>query len=151
MKSLTLDGFAKLLRTLPRSVAVAERVGLERGAVLIQEEAKDLIGQEYAGWPALAASTVALKEARGQTDRISATDPLFATGELRATISHTIEGRTAIIGTPDQVGVYMERGTSRVPPRPFLAPAAYRKGEAAANAIGHAVGLALAGKPPRSV
>lgn len=148
MKSMTLDGFAAFLRTLPRTVAAAEHAGLEHGARLIEQEAKDLIGTAYAAWPDLAASTVAEKRAKGQTGRISATDPLFASGELRATIGHRVDGHTAIIGTPDEVGLYHEVGTSRMPPRPFLAPAAHRKGEAAANAIGAAVGHALAGNPP---
>ena len=148
MKAMTLDAFSTFLRTLPQSVAAAEHAGLERGAALIEHEAKSLIGTEYPGWPALADSTVARKQAKGQTGRISSTDPLFATGELRATIGHYVDGHTAIIGTPDEVGVYMEMGTERVPPRPFLASAAFREGEAAANAIGEAVGHALAGKVP---
>ena len=152
MKSVTLDGFVALLRTLPHAVKHAEHHGLERGAKLIEQEAKDLIGTEYAGWAVLAERTVSEKEAKGQTGRISGTDPLFATGEMRATISHHVEGHTALIGSPDQVAVYQEMGTNGssrggpIPPRPFLAPAAFRKGEAAAKAIGEAVGHAVAGK-----
>ena len=146
MKSMTLDGFAAFLLRLPEAVRQAEHRGLEHGALLIEAEAKAIIGQELQQWPALADSTVAQKAARGQTGRVSSTDPLFATGELRATISHQIEGNVAVIGTPDEVGVYQEVGTDRIPPRPFLSTAAFRKGEAAANAIGAAVGHAIAGR-----
>ena len=147
MKSLSLTAFCTLLKTLPAEVRKAERHGLEQGAVMIEREAKALIGTEYPGWPALADSTVERKAAKGQTGRISGTDPLYATGELRATVSHFVEDRTAIIGTPDQVGVYMEMGTSRVPPRPFLSAAMVREGENAAKAIGKAVQHALAALP----
>ena len=130
---------------MPATVEAAERRGLERGALLIQEEAKALIGTEYPGWAALSDRTVKQKQARGQTGRVSPTDPLLATGELSASIGHSIEGRTAVIGTADEVGLYQERGTARIPARPFLAPAAFSKGEAAANAIGEAVALVIAG------
>ena len=114
---------------------------------MIEDEARNLIGTEYAGWPALADSTVERKAAKGQTGRISSTDPLFATGELRATISHQIvDDHTALIGTPDQIGVYQEFGTNRIPPRPFLGSAAFRKGKEAAKGIGEAVQRAIAGE-----
>ena len=145
MKTLTVGEFAVALRGVSSAVRKAEQHGLEEGAKLIKQEAKDLIGTEYAAWLALTDSTVARKAARGQTGRVSATDPLLATGELRATIGHQVDGNTAVIGTPDQVGVYQEFGTERIPPRPFLAPAAFRKGEAAAKGIGEAVQRALAG------
>ena len=147
VKALSLGEFCTLLRTLPAEVRRAEKHGLEQGAVMIEREAKDLIGTEYPGWPALADVTVERKAAKGQTGRVSSTDPLYATGGLRNSIGYQVEGRTAIIGTPDEVGVYQELGTSRIPPRPFLAAAAVRKGEDAAKAIGKAVQHALAGLP----
>ena len=126
MREMTLAEFVTHLGRVRRALPVAEHAGLDHAGLVIEQEAKALVGTEYPGWPALADSTVAEKAARGQVGRISATDPLFATGELRGSIKHEVEGHTVIVGTPDQVGVYMEAGTSRVPPRPFLAPAARR-------------------------
>ncbi len=146
MKTVDLAGFVSVLRAMPSAVRKAEKHGLEEGAKLIEHEAKDLIGTEYPGWPALADSTVERKEAKGQTGRISSTDPLFATGELRATISHQVEAPVALIGTPDPVGIYQEMGTSRIPPRPFLGAAASRKGKDAAKEIGKAVHRAIIGE-----
>ncbi len=148
MGSLTLDAFQEKLLRIKASLPEAMHHGLDHAASLVEHEAKAMIGTEYAGWPALADSTVERKAAKGQTGRVSGTDPLLTTGELRATIGHQVHENTAIIGTPDEVGVYMEVGTSRVPPRPFLSSALHRKGEEAANAIGAAVGHALAGKQP---
>ena len=144
---MTFAGFVAHLALVRAALPDAEKAGLDHAGHLIEQEAKDLIGTEYSGWPALADSTVARKSALGQTGRKSATDPLLATGELLHSVHHEVDGHKVIVGTPDPVGVFHEFGTSRMPPRPFLAPAAHRKGEAAANAIGAAVGHALAGKP----
>ncbi len=143
---LTLLQFAAALRAAAAHQPEAEHHGLTKGAELIETEAKALIGQEREAWPALADSTVAQKQAKGQTGRISSTDPLYATGELRATIGHTVNGRTALIGTPDPVGVFQEFGTTKIPARSFLGAAAFRKGEAAAKAIGETVQHAVAGR-----
>ena len=148
MKSVSLAGFAAALRTAAGAMHAAERHGLEVGAKLIEHEAKSLIGTEYPAWPALADSTVREKAAKGQTGRVSATDPLLATGEMRATIGHQVENRTALIGTPDPVAVFHEYGTERMPARPVFQPAGFRQGEAAANAIGKAVAHTLAGMRP---
>ena len=147
MKEMTLTGFVAHLARIRAAMPAAEQAGLDRAGLLIEQEAKDLIGTEYAGWPALADRTVAEKQAKGQTSRVSGTDPLLATGELRESIARHVDGHSVTVGTPDPVGVFHEFGTSRMPPRPFLAAAAHRKAEAGANAIGAAVGHALAGKP----
>jgi HK97 gp10 family phage protein len=145
MSFRNLDAFLAHLATVPAAVKVAQKHGLEEGARLIEREAKDLIGQEYPGWEPLAESTVEEKRRLGYTGRDSATDPLYRTGELRASIQHRVDETSAQIGTDDPIAEYQEHGTTKMPPRPFMAPAAHRKGEAAANAIGKAVGHAVAG------
>jgi phage gpG-like protein len=144
----TASAFTAFLSTATSRINAAEKAGLETAAVIVETEAKALIGTEYEAWPSLADSTVEQKERRGQTGRISSTDPLYATGELRASISHEVEGHAAVIGTPDPVGLYQEMGTSRIPPRPFLASALHRKAEDAAKAIGLSVARAIAGMRP---
>jgi HK97 gp10 family phage protein len=148
MSFRNLDAFLAHLATVPAAVRAAQKVGIEEGARLIQREAKDLIGQEYAGWPALADSTIEEKQRLGYVNRDSPTDPLYRTGELRASIQYRADETSAVIGTDDPIAEYQEFGTERIPPRPFMAPAAFRKGEAAANAIGKAVAHAVAGMRP---
>ncbi len=150
MNQMSLADFAGALMRARERMEGAEKAALRFGAEVVADEAKSLIGTQYAGWAALADSTIKQKQARGQTGRVSATDPLFATGELRATIAYQVEGYTAIVGTPDKVGVYQEFGTSRMPPRPFLAPAAHRSAHGVVNAIGDAITKTLAGLPYRA-
>ena len=147
MRRMTLEGFIAHLTASRGRLAAAETAGLLRGATLIRDEAKDLIGTEYAGWAALAPSTVAEKERLGYTGKVSATDPLLRTGEMRATIQASAEGHHAAAGTNDKIAEYQEFGTARIPARPFMGPAAYRKGKDAAKAAGLSVAFVIAGKP----
>ena len=62
--------------------------------------------------------------------------PLLASGELRDSYSYTVEAHysgpfveniNVIVGSTDPVAVYHEFGTSRMPPRPVLGPAVFRR------------------------
>ena len=93
----------------------------------LAKNAQDMIGRENNGWKALAESTVEEKQRLGFTGQRSATDPLLRTGVLESSISAqadrqglTIKG---VIGSDDEVAIYQEMGTSRIPPRPFLSSA----------------------------
>jgi len=46
------------------------------------------------------------------------------TGNLKNSISHTVDGFTAEIGPTASYGSYVELGTSRMAPQPYLIPAA---------------------------
>ena len=149
MKSFgSLGAFAAHLRRVAQSIPAAEQHGLEQAAVIVETEAKAEIGQEMPEWPALAVATVSEKERLGYTGHVSATDPLLREGTLRDSISHTVDGRTAVVGSDDPVAIYQETGTNRIPPRPFLGSAAFRKGKEAAKAAGQAVANVVAGLPP---
>jgi hypothetical protein len=82
---------------------------------MIADEAKRVIGTYDYGWPSLAPSTLAKK---------SADTPLLETGKMRASIEWNASGNTGAVGSDDDVAVYQELGTSKIPPRPFLMGAA---------------------------
>ena len=45
------------------------------------------------------------------------------TGTLRGSITHEVEGRFAVIGTPVEYATHVELGTSRSRAQPYLRPA----------------------------
>lgn len=45
------------------------------------------------------------------------------TGRLKNSISHTVDGDTAYIGTNVEYAAYQELGTSKMPAHPYLRPA----------------------------
>lgn len=148
MKAVNLAGFVSVLRTLPSAVKRAEKHGLEVGAKLIEAEAKAELGVyqsdtgPFPAWETLADRTQAERVQQGY----SANEPGLRSGAARASISHTVEGSVALIGSDDQHLVWFERGTSRQPPRSVFGVAGFRKGEEAAKAIGKAVQHAIAGE-----
>lgn len=69
--------------------------------------------------------------------------PWARTGALRDSIAAQAEGLEAVVGSSDPAAAPQEMGTSRIPPRPFLAPAASAHGAEIAERIGGAVAAAL--------
>lgn len=107
-------------------------VALEQACVVIEDEAKRVIGTYDYGWPELAGSTQADREKRG----FPANEPLLRTGEMRDSIEHNVAGKSGFVGSNADIAVYQELGTSRgIPPRSFLAGAAIHKGKEAADAV----------------
>lgn len=125
-------GFAGFLTMLAHGLSVPRHEGLKRAALIVEKEAKRVIGTYDYGWPQLAAST--------QEDRVhkgfTANDPLLRTGEMRDSIAHTVLEREAHVGSDEEKAVWQELGTDRIPARSFLAGAAMRKGPEVAAAIG---------------
>lgn len=142
MTDMSLKQFARhLQRASVRSQAGQTRAMAEI-ANLVKETAKDLIGHEnvpghgpFASWRPLADSTVEAKRAKGQTGRISATDPLFGTGELRSSIEATHDHDTAVVGSDDPVMLYMEFGTKTIPPRSTIGLAMSMKADEATDIL----------------
>ena len=91
-----------------------------------ETDAKAMIGREDNGWPLLAPPTIAQKERLGYVGRISATDPLFRTGDMRETIKGEAQatgaGAEGVIGSSSGIAAFHENGTSRMPPRPVFMP-----------------------------
>lgn len=134
-----------------RRAQMDARFALDREVRLLMEgaavEAKAMIGHELPEWPPLAPSTVAEKARLGFTGQVSDTDPLLRTGRLRDSIKaeaeaigYLVEG---VIGSDDSVAADQELGTSKIPPRPFLAPAMMSVEPRAATALGELTVRAL--------
>lgn len=110
------------------ALVAAEQSALKKGALLIENEAKREMGHyqpavgPFPAWAALAESTEARKAAMGYP----ANAPLLASGDAQKNITHEISGHDAVIGSPDEVMVYHEFGTSKMPPRPVFGPAVYK-------------------------
>lgn len=69
--------------------------------------------------------------------------PWVRTGALRDSIAASVDGLEAVVGSNDPAAAPQEMGTSKMAPRPFLAPLAAGMGEAIARAVGDAVASAL--------
>jgi hypothetical protein len=101
-------------------------------------------GFGFEPWEDLADSTKEEKERLGYVGKVSQYDPLLRTGELRRSIEYRVVHHghgemVAYIGSDLDIAVYQELGTSRMPPRPFLAPAAVM----AAPQIAHYLGAVV--------
>ena len=122
---------AAFFAALSRDVVKGEKAGLEKAAVIVETEAKRVMGTYDLGWPALKPETIARK-ATGDS-------PLLETGAMRESIEHEVHGRSAFIGTDSQIAVYHDKGTSKMPPRPFLLESALRKEHEICEAVGDAI------------
>ncbi len=113
-----------MARKLERAAVLADKglvVPTEAVMVLVEAQAREVIGTYNYGWPELAASTQADRVAQGYP----ADEPLLRTGELAASISHKVEDVGPVVQglvySDDIVALWQEMGTSRgIPPRSFL-------------------------------
>ena len=102
-------------------VVTVERIGLQNAGVTGQIPLGMLPCSIARGveqrrwWPPLKEASVARK-ATGDS-------PLLETGELRNSIEKTIGHHVAWVGSDDDKAVWMEFGTSTIPPRSFIASA----------------------------
>lgn len=112
----------------------ATKKSVEKAARVVRAEARRVLGTYEYGWPSLAEATLARK---------SADTPGLETGAMRASLEISVEGSrldwTAIIGSDDPNAQRFELGTSRQPPRSFLAEAARRKEEEVHRICGYGV------------
>ena len=81
---------------------------------MVCKEARDSLGSYQDGWPALQPETIARK--------------MMGDSPLLASIQWNSEGNEGYVGSDDMKAVYHELGTSRIPARPFLGPAAAENG-----------------------
>jgi HK97 gp10 family phage protein len=138
MKSFSSPAaFAAFLPALALEVKHEEHKVLEKAAVVVETEAKRVIGTYDYGWTPLAESTLAKK---------SADTPLLETGEMRDSIEHTVHGNEAEIGSNNDKALWQEYGTSRIPPRSFLGGALTHKEAEIVKMIGQDIVKVIEGK-----
>lgn len=122
MKEFSLTGFAALLTELA-VVKDTEHHALEAAAVVVETEAKRVLGTYEYGWPELAESTKAQRIAQGYPEN----EPGLRSGEMRDSIAHVTFSEEAEIGSDDEHLVFFELGTVKQPPRQVLGGAAMHK------------------------
>lgn len=132
---MTPDELARMLEVSAKKATPKLMADLAKIGELTATMAAEYIGHEMPEWPPLAPSTVAEKERLGYTGQVSPTDPLLRTGEMRDSIKVEIAGLEIAIGSTNKTALYQEMGTSRIPPRPFLALAGKNSLEFAAEKL----------------
>jgi phage gpG-like protein len=146
----TFGAFAAHLITRQLATHEMLHLGLRHIAHKIEETAKEEIGVyqpevgPFPAWPQLADATVEDRIAQGY----SANEPLLREGSLRSSISHEVKGLEAVIGSTSDIAVYQELGTEKIPPRPFLGPAAFRNKDVIEKTVGAAAVAGIAGGRP---
>lgn len=143
----SLGAFGAYLLDAAAKEAVALETGLKRAAQHVEKVAKSEFGEyqpargSFPAWVELADATKADRVAKGFTEN----DPLLRTGDLRDSIGNRVAGLDAEIGSDDDVMVYQELGTEKMPPRPVLGPAAIRSEKAIQRILGEAALLGILG------
>ncbi len=149
MKEFTPNEFSLKLAELVFKEAIAMEKGLKIVANKIKRDAKNKIGHYQKGigkfpeWAELADSTLQEKERLGYSPP---DNPLLRTGDMRASIKSEVKGLEAVIGSTDPKSVYHEFGTSKMPMRPFIGPAAFKNKKFIMETIGTAVVAGFYGK-----
>lgn len=117
---MTLDEAAAFFaKAATRTELLLEATLLEFGEV-VKKAAQGMIGHDNPMWPPLSVATVEDKAQKG----FDSPAPLLRTGAMRESIVAEVGPvLTLAVGSDDQVAVYQEMGTSRMPPRPFLSTA----------------------------
>jgi HK97 gp10 family phage protein len=129
VKFESLGAFAAHLAARQAKIAVEIREGLHIVAEAVEKTAIQKIGEyqgesgQFPAWATLAESTEAEKARLGYP----ADAPLLREGDLRDSISHEVTGLDAVVGSTSPIAPFQEFGTSKMPPRPFIGPAAFER------------------------
>lgn len=145
---MNLRAFADHIRRVREEMPETKTVALRRGAETVRDAAKDLIGTETDVWAPLADATVEEKQRLGFTGKVSATDPLLRTGELRASIQvREVTPEHALVATDDPIAGFQEFGTTRIPPRPFIGTAVFQQEHHVVAEMGEVLTAGLRNRP----
>lgn len=151
----SMGAFADHLLERQALVSHDLRFGLTRVVELIERAAKAKLGHyqnangPFDAWDPLAESTKqhhtqVIANGDGASDAGEDT-PLLLTGKLREDIASDVKGLEGVVGSTLDEGVYMELGTTKAPPRPFLGPALFDNEEAIKRILGAALVSGLLG------
>ncbi|MDE2024863.1 MAG: hypothetical protein KGJ07_00040 [Patescibacteria group bacterium] len=132
----TFAAFGKQVEKIIREYPHREHTFLNLVGKFIQNEAKGYIGHLQHIWPELAESTQEQKESLGYGDAMNDWQPLLRTGEMRDSITYTVQLHDVYIGSDSDILVYQEIGTVRIPPRPVLGLAMYENKRRLEKSIG---------------
>ena len=122
----SLMDFARDLAKIVGTSDMLAQAAMEEACVVVEKEAKRVIGTYDYNWTQLAQATQEDRVSKG----FSANEPLLRSGEMQRSIEHRVEIETiglevvGLVGTDDKVAVYQELGTRTIPPRSFLGEAA---------------------------
>jgi phage gpG-like protein len=133
----TVLGFVAKLKTIELEMHVLGPAIIAHACEMVAAEAKRVIGEGYPEWPALQPETLAHKMGKG---------PLLETGELRASIEWNSSGNEGAVGSNNDKAVWHELGTTKIPPRSFLAGAAQHMEDKIHKMAARAVMAVILGK-----
>ncbi len=136
-----LISFAAELKAIDHDLEALGPHIVERACQIIQKKARATIGHEHDAWPDLAESTIRDKAAKGYKTPA----PLLRSGEMRDSIEYVVDGLQGSVGSNLEIAVYQELGTSRIPPRSFLASAAISSEDKIHRMVGASAVAALSG------
>jgi phage gpG-like protein len=145
--------FAAFLMSVPGRDRDNRRRAMDQAARLVQGEAQRMIGNyqpaypPFQTWAPLAPSTIADKTEQGYAPP---DNPLLRTGKLRRSIKRSVDADEASIGSDEDVAVWQELGTVKIPPRSFLGAAAVKNSDKVADILGKGATAALTGESPTS-
>jgi len=137
----SLSQFATDLMKIVVGTDLFQREVMEKACVIVETEAKRVIGTYDYDWAPLAEST---REQRVKLG-FSEDEPLLRTGALRDSIEHRVETEhiglevVGLVGTDNEIAKYQELGTRTIPPRSFLGEAAMHKEEEIHELFGSAM------------
>lgn len=150
----SFGAFAEHLVVASGAMKIALHEGVKKATELVQATAKAEIGvyQDAVGtfqndigafpaWAQLADSTERQKERMGYP--LDA--PLLASGAFRDSIVKEAVGLKGVVASDDDVAMYHEMGTDKMPPRPVFGPAGVRCEDKVLRILGEAAMIGLIG------
>lgn len=145
----SLGEMALFLAARPAEIALELHHGLEQIGERVEATARAEFGHyqdeagPFPGWPELADATKDDRVSKGFPEN----EPLLRTGETRDSMSHHVDNAAldVVIGSTDEKMPWFEFGTSRMPARPVVGPAAFRNKLFIQRKVGEAVVVGLVG------
>ncbi len=149
MEFTSLAHLARHFGRVAEKQAAVDKAILTKSAIRIERRAKSKIGSyqdeqgSFEAWQELAESTKSDRRQHGYNED----DPLLRTGELRDSITHSVGGKEAVVGSNSDIAMYQETGTPRIPPRSFLGGSAVQETPAILQDAGRIAFRPFQGKP----